>query len=494
MRGRSVVDSSRNVGGGVKGSQATGSMGGHAGLTPLLGLLGLLCVVPAVMLLCVHRRRRRRANPQQVAVLAEVLSDGRVGQVVEAPSSATDVKVPRTIEDIMSLKDTVSVASFFQLKRDWLGKKLSAEHPRDAASSLQIVVRREQVFQDSFLQFSVLSGEDLHKQLCVHFVGEPGRDDGGITRDWYTILSREIVDPQYALFRNSAIDNYTFQINPNSDVNPDHLEFFHFIGVVLAKAVRDGCLLDCHFTSLFYKRLLGRTLTYDDMSTVDVEFHRSLCWLLENNINGLDLGLYFVAELDRFGLRQQVELKPGGADFEVTDENKQEYVDLLARWTLKESVEAQSQGLLAGFASVIPLNLLQHFDETELEWLMGGLPKLDISDWRANTVYKAGYTADSPVIVWLWELITAMDQEMRARLLQFVTGTSKVPYPQGFKGLMGSDGPRPFHIVRVTHTYRLPQAHTCFNELILPPYSTKERLKVALQRALFETGNCFGLR
>jgi hypothetical protein len=46
---------------------------------------------------------------------------------------------------------------------------------------------------------------------------------------------------------------------------------------------------------------------------------------------------------------------------------------------------------------------------------------------------------------------------MRARLLQFVTGTSKVPYPEGFAGLRGSDGLRAFHIVRVSDITRLPQ-------------------------------------
>jgi hypothetical protein len=115
---------------------------------------------------------------------------------------------------------------------------------------------------------------------------------------------------------------------------------------------------------------------------------------------------------------------------------------------------------------------------------------------RKNTVYKAGYsdTSNCHVIRWFWLLVESWDQEMRARLLQFVTGTSKVPFPEGFKGLRGSEGLRSFHIVRVSDSTRLPQAHTCFNELILPDYDTYEELHNNLTTAIFETGNQFQLR
>jgi hypothetical protein len=161
-----------------------------------------------------------------------------------------------------------------------------------------------------------------------------------------------------------------------------------------------------------------------------------------------------------------------------------------------ESVEQQFQALRTGLSRVVDPVLLQHFDEAELEWLIGGLPTIDAGDWRKSTVYKAGFS-DSPdchVIRWFWQLVESWDQEMRARLLQFVTGTSKVPYPEGFKGLRGSEGLRMFHIVRVSDSTRLPQAHTCFNELILPDYDSYEELHKNLITAIFETGNQFQLR
>lgn len=130
------------------------------------------------------------------------------------------------------------------------------------------------------MQFASLSDDDLRNPLSVHFVGEVGRDDGGVTRDWYSVLAKEIFNPQYALFTHSAVDDYTFQINPNSGVNPDHLDFFRYIGTIVGKALYDGCLFDAHFTRLVYKRILDKPVTYHDMASVDVQFYKSLCWVI----------------------------------------------------------------------------------------------------------------------------------------------------------------------------------------------------------------------
>lgn len=359
-----------------------------------------------------------------------------------------------------------------------------------------IAVRREEVFQDSYVQFAKLSNADLRLPLSVQFVGEAGRDDGGVTRDWYSALSKEIFNPDYALFTASSANDYTYEMNPASGVNPDHLEFFQFVGTVVGKALRDGCLLDAHFARLFYKRISGRAVTYRDMEGVDADVYRGLSWLLENSIEGLDLALSFVIDKDSFGAHEEVELKENGADIPVTEENKHEYVELFANWRLQASVEPQFQALRSGLSRVIDLRLLEYFDDLELEWLIGGVPVIDAADWRRHTVYKAGYNDEENClsVQWFWQLVEQWDQEMRARLLQFVTGTSKVPYPEGFKGLKGSDGPRLFHIVRVSDFTRLPQAHTCFNELILPDYDSLEELASNLTTAMFESGNQFQLR
>lgn len=73
------------------------------------------------------------------------------------------------------------------------------------------------------------------------------------------------------------------------------------------------------------------------------------------------------------------------------------------------------------------------FNDHELELLISGLPEIDVADLRANTEYT-GYTAASTVVQWFWEIVSALDKEDLALLVQFVTGTSKVPL-DGFKAL-----------------------------------------------------------
>ncbi len=112
-----------------------------------------------------------------------------------------------------------------------------------------------------------------------------------------------------------------------------------------------------------------------------------------------------------------------------------------------------------GFNELVPLELLKIFDEGELELLLGGIGVIDVRDWRKNTVYKGDYHANHMVIQWFWRLVLSFNNEMRARLLQFVTGTSRVPM-NGFKELYGSNGPKLFTIERWGNPDSYPRAHT----------------------------------
>jgi E3 ubiquitin-protein ligase HUWE1 len=123
--------------------------------------------------------------------------------------------------------------------------------------------------------------------------------------------------------------------------------------------------------------------------------------------------------------------------------------------------------------------------------LISGLPEVDVDDLRANTEYT-GYTAASPVVQWFWELVREMDKQDLALLVQFVTGTSKVPL-DGFKALQGVHGPQKFQIHKAYGpTDRLPSAHTCFNQLDLLEYESKEQLKERLLKAIHEGSEGFG--
>lgn len=227
--------------------------------------------------------------------------------------------------------------------------------------------------------------------------------------------------------------------------------------------------------------MLQKPITLQDMESVDSEYFNSLKWILEND--PIDLDLRFTIDEELFGQTHQHELKPGGSEIVVTDDNKKEYIHLVMQWRFVNRILKQMTAFKEGFYELIPQDLIKIFDENELELLMCGLGDVDVNDWRENTKYKNSYCPNQPVILWFWKTVLLMDAEKRIRLLQFVTGTSRVPM-NGFAELYGSNGPQLFTIEQWGTRDKLPRAHTCFNRLDLPPYESFEELREKLHIAI----------
>ncbi|XP_048870324.1 E3 ubiquitin-protein ligase SMURF1 isoform X3 [Brienomyrus brachyistius] len=367
-----------------------------------------------------------------------------------------------------------------------LRHELSLQQPQ--AGHCRVEVSREEIFEESYRQIMKMRSKDLKKRLMVKFRGEEGLDYGGVAREWLYLLCHEMLNPYYGLFQYSTDNIYTLQINPDSSINPDHLSYFHFVGRIMGLAVFHGHYINGGFTLPFYKQLLGKPIQLCDLETVDPELHKSLVWILENDITTV-LDHTFCVEHNSFGKFLQYELKPNGRNIPVTEENKKEYVRLYVNWRFMRGIEAQFLALQKGFNELIPQHLLKPFDHKELELIIGGLGKIDLSDWKTNTRLKH-CVADSNVVKWFWQAVESFDEERRGRLLQFVTGSTRVPL-QGFKALQGSAGsagPRLFTIHLIdANTDNLPKAHTCFNRIDMPPYETYEKLYEKLLTAVEET-------
>lgn len=174
---------------------------------------------------------------------------------------------------------------------------------------------------------------------------------------------------------------------------------------------------------------------------------------------------------------------------------------LITEWRIQKRVEEQFNAFLSGFNELIPPDLVNVFDERELELLIGGIADIDVEDWKKHTDYR-GYTENDEVIQNFWKCIRSWDAEQKSRLLQFATGTSRIPV-NGFKDLQGSDGPRRFTIEKAGEPNQLPKSHTwyvmslvnrhadtksrSFNRLDLPQYKTFEALNQKLTIAVEET-------
>uniref|UniRef100_A0A8C5SYW6 HECT-type E3 ubiquitin transferase n=1 Tax=Laticauda laticaudata TaxID=8630 RepID=A0A8C5SYW6_LATLA len=380
----------------------------------------------------------------------------------------------------------------FDVKRKYFRQELERLDEGLRKEDMAVHVRRDHVFEDSYRELHRKSPEEMKNRLYIVFEGEEGQDAGGLLREWYMIISREMFNPMYALFRTSPGDRVTYTINPSSHCNPNHLSYFKFVGRIVAKAVYDNRLLECYFTRSFYKHILGKSVRYTDMESEDYHFYQGLVYLLENDVSTLGYDLTFSTEVQEFGVCEVRDLKPNGANILVTEENKKEYVHLVCQMRMTGAIRKQLAAFLEGFYEIIPKRLISIFTEQELELLISGLPTIDIDDLKSNTEYHK-YQANSIQIQWFWRALRSFDQADRAKFLQFVTGTSKVPL-QGFAALEGMNGIQKFQIHRDDRsTDRLPSAHTCFNQLDLPAYESYEKLRHMLLLAIQECSEGFGL-
>ncbi|XP_039381945.1 E3 ubiquitin-protein ligase HECW1 isoform X10 [Mauremys reevesii] len=379
----------------------------------------------------------------------------------------------------------------FEAKLRNFYRKLEAKGYGQGPGKIKLIIRRDHLLEGTFNQVMAYSRKELQRnKLYITFVGEEGLDYSGPSREFFFLLSQELFNPYYGLFEYSANDTYTVQISPMSAFVENHLEWFRFSGRILGLALIHQYLLDAFFTRPFYKALLRLPCDLSDLEYLDEEFHQSLQWMKDNNITDI-LDLTFTVNEEVFGQVTERELKSGGSNTQVTEKNKKEYIERMVKWRVERGVVQQTEALVRGFYEVVDSRLVSIFDARELELVIAGTAEIDLNDWRNNTEYRGGYHDGHIVIRWFWAAVERFNNEQRLRFLQFVTGTSSVPY-EGFAALRGSNGLRRFCIEKWGKITSLPRAHTCFNRLDLPPYPSYSMLYEKLLTAVEETST-FGL-
>lgn len=378
----------------------------------------------------------------------------------------------------------------FDVKRQWFRTCLRRlrQHASRRHGGLRLHIRRKHVFEDAYHQLTVRNAEEMRGRLSITFRDEEGVDAGGLSREFFAILAKEMFNPNYALF-TSTEDGCTFQPNPNSSINPDHLHYFRFVGRIVGKAISDGYLLDAHFTRSLYKHMLGVKPTHHDMEAIDPDYYKNLKLILEHNLDNIGLELTFSIEDHSFGRLQTIDLVPNGRNIKVTEESKEKYVSLVCQHRMTTSIKSQIKAFLEGFHEMVRPELIAIFTAKELELIISGLPDIDIFDLKKHTTYQ-GYRSTDKEMEWFWNVMTSLTRSQKAAFLQFVTGSSKVPL-NGFAELQGMRGIQRFSIHKVGASSALPAAHTCFNQLDLPVYQNEEELKEKLLLAIEEGAGSF---
>lgn len=303
-------------------------------------------------------------------------------------------------------------------------------------------------------------------------------------------------NPNYALFSVTDGAGNCLYPNPCSDTahGGDHTMLFSFLGRILGKAMFEGISISPQFAHFFLSYMRGDYNFLNmlaDLSTLDPQLYNNLMFLKTYDGNASDLCLTFTVTNEFLGGNREIPLVLNGESLEVTNENKNRYIELVAKHYVVDSVKDQSQAFTKGLWEVIEKRWLQMFNEPELQVLISGASDgtIDVNDMRSHTRYAGGFTGLDRTVNRFWKVMASLTPDQQASLLRFVTSCERPP-PLGF----GSLNP-PFTIQRVgimRDGDKLPTASTCFNILKLPTYSSEKVMKQRLLYAI-ESGTGFEL-
>ncbi|CAI4212475.1 unnamed protein product [Parascedosporium putredinis] len=327
-------------------------------------------------------------------------------------------------------------------------------------------IRRDCLVEDSLTGVSEIIGsgsEDIKKSLRIAFSGEEGIDHGGLRKEWFLLLIREVFNLDNGMFVYDEESGYCY-FNPHSFETSDQ---FFLIGVVMGLAIYNSTILDIPLPPFTFRKLLA---TGPAPAPGSAAHPRPL----------LSYGLADLAEFRprlAKGLQQLLDYDGDvestfGLDFAI-------------------GMEKQFEPFKRGFFTVCGGNALSMFRPEEIELLVrGSAEALNVDALKSVAEYEDWGTeqpAESePAVGWFWQTLAEAAPADQRKLLSFITGSDRIPAMGASSvkikvGCLGED------------CDRFPIARTCFNKIVLYRYGSREKLEKMVWTAVYESEG-FGLR
>ena len=419
-------------------------------------------------------------------------------------------QIPLNQELINSIIDLdikeISKNEFFFKKRIWFMNYILTHITNVINENPILVINRKNILEESFNQFMTTKDLNLKEPIQIHFVDEVANDAGGVYREWYSCLFKEIFNSKNKLFienTNNACFNGTYLIYPKYDnMKMDYYEFF---GKLAAKALIDNVNISEILNRTLLNYLKGEKVVLDDMKYFDLDIYNSLKKINDiEDINSNDIfkDFKFVWNIkDENGKYKEIELIPGGSKINLNNDNKKLfiekiiYVETLMRY--EEQIKRMRNGFLSLFGEEINI-----FKPEEFDFLISGQRTIDLEDWKKNTIYKGHYNANHQTIIFFWQVLSELSQHDLFIFYFFCTSSTHVPI-DGFNSLKGVNNkiqkftiePKLSLILDESgeNKFKLIEAKTCFNRIYLPEYGSIEEMRKAIDIIIGNDTQFFGL-
>ena len=403
----------------------------------------------------------------------------------------------------------------FYKKRIWLQKKINNFMFDNTKNNPPLVISRKNILNETFNQFLTNSDFNFYRKLQIYFVDEMAYDDGGVEREWYSALFQEIFSEQNNYFREirekSDAKGTYFILNSFDEKNNKNKELhFTFFGRLFAKAILDKILIPYELNPIILKYLLFSNHNDDNIDMIDeekilfdindikyfdIEIFHSLQSLLNTTYLDINNDIYFTWTINQ----NEIELIDGGSNILVNNENKNQYINKIIELICFKSIKSELDAFKNGFISIIPLNFINIFAIEEFSFILSGQSDINLKDWKSNTIYKGNLNEKNEVIVLFWEVLEELNNEQLLLFFKFCTGSTRVPV-DGFSALPGPKNKIIKFSIELMNDKdenekynKLIVVQTCFNNLILPKYKTKEEMRKAINIILESDTNYFGL-
>ena len=303
---------------------------------------------------------------------------------------------------------------------------------------LDLVVRREFLVEDALVQLTRNSAlKNLKNPLRVQFRGEPGLDEGGLTKEFFHLITQELFDPKFGMFTIKN-QSYWWLKQDSIDCNLN----FELIGMIMGLAIYNKTLLDLKFPLALYKKLIidhckknslkmtpKRLLGLEDLKQVDPELHTSMVNILKMDLPPDNkFGITFEINYESWGISKGYNLIPDGHKIIVTNANKRFFVEKYMDWFFNISIEKQYKPFSIGFLKVMGDSILHIFSSDDLQMTICGKTELNFEELRSGSRYQDGFTPESITVKHFWKILKEDFSEQDKRsFLKFLSGNDRAP-------------------------------------------------------------------